>query len=88
LQTNAFPFGNLEVRRDLVEMWGIEPQSCNRPFVGFGAGDANRIPMSEGAILQVVSFTGALPSELHRYTGMMGFEPTLFRSTGDCFKPG
>ena len=21
------------------------------------------------------------------YTGMMGFEPTIFRSTGDCFEP-
>lgn len=29
---------------DLVETWGIEPQSCNRPFVGFGASDANPFP--------------------------------------------
>ena len=29
-----------------METWGIEPQSCNRPFVGFGASDANPFPQA------------------------------------------
>lgn len=32
---------------DLVETWGIEPHSCNRPFVGFGTGDTNYVSASE-----------------------------------------
>ncbi len=100
---------------DLVEVWGLEPQSCNRPFVGFGAGDANPLPRARMTGLEPVttcfgnkhsvhlSYTliGSLDGSCTRFflaenqndfsirpqgcTGMMGFEPTIFRSTGDCF---
>ncbi len=49
LQTNAFPLGNLEVQpKNLVETWGIEPQFCNRPFVGFGAVECHSRPHDRG----------------------------------------
>ncbi|MBW4540983.1 MAG: hypothetical protein KME43_17865 [Myxacorys chilensis ATA2-1-KO14] len=49
MQTDAFPLGDLEGQSGgLVETWGIEPHSCNRPFVGFGAGDCQSRPHARG----------------------------------------
>ncbi len=43
-----------------METWGIEPQSCNRPFVGFGASDANPFPRARMTGI-VACFREAVP---------------------------
>ena len=101
-----------------METWGIEPQSCNRPFVGFGASDANPFPRARMTGIEPVTaclgnkhsvhlsyiLIGSIDGGCTRFSmlerhgdfsirprcykaGMAGFEPAIFRSTGDCFEP-
>lgn len=78
--------------RDLVETWRIELQSCNRPFVGFGAVDTSRVPTDEdGRTCSLLPRSGTcdflsrkqalFPSELHPQCGSPDGSYTRFSVT-------
>ncbi len=70
-------------------MTGIEPvttylgskYSLHLSYILIGSRDENCTRFS------MLERHGDFSGRPHGYTGMMGFEPTLFRSTGDCFEP-
>ena len=61
--------------------------SCTRFSMLEGHGNLSTRPRCYKAFLVIILWEAQSNHSLKAKAGMDGFEPTVFRSTGDCFEP-